>query len=114
MDKDADRQLKKKRAPAKTVEARENQVIAASMDLAEKQIRSGKVSSQVLTHFLKLGSTKERLEKEKLIKENELLRAKTESLQSARNIEALYKNALDAMRSYRGQEPESSDELEDE
>lgn len=91
-----------KRPPAKTPEARENQLIALAVDLAEKQLMEGTASTQVITHYLKLGSTKERLEKEKLQKENELLRAKTESLQSAKRVEELYKNALDAMRTYSG------------
>lgn len=114
MDKNANRP-KNRRPQAKTMEARENQLIAASIDLAEAQIRNGKVSAQVLTHFLKLGTTKERLEKEKLKQENELLRAKTESLQSSRNVEALYKDALNAMRSYRGENvDDTSEDSEDE
>lgn len=90
--------------PALTPEARENQLIAAAVDLAEKQLLEGTASSQVITHYLKLGSSKERLEKEKLERENELLRAKTESLQSLKRIEELYKDALDAMKSYSGNE----------
>lgn len=89
--------------PALTPEARENQLIALAIDRAEQQLLDGTASSQVITHYLKLGSTKERLEREKLERENELLRAKAESIQSAQRIEELYKNALDAMRSYRGE-----------
>lgn len=88
--------------PALTPEARENQLIAAAVDLAEKQLREGTASSQVITHYLKLGSTKERLEKEKLERENELLRARTEALQSSQRVEELYANALEAMRRYNG------------
>lgn len=88
--------------PAFTPEARENQLIAAATNLAEKQLLDGTASSQVITHYLKLGSSKERLEKEKLERENELLRAKTEALQSAQRVEELYANALDAMRRYNG------------
>lgn len=88
--------------PAFTPEARENQLIAAATNLAEKQLLEGTASSQVITHYLKLGSSKERLEKEKLERENELLRAKTEALQSAQRVEELYANALDAMRRYNG------------
>ena len=88
--------------PALTPEARENQLIAAATNLAEKQLLEGTASSQVITHYLKLGSSKERLEKEKLERENELLRAKTEALQSAQRVEELYANALDAMRRYNG------------
>lgn len=91
-----------KRPPATTPEARENQLIAAAVDLAEEQIRSGKASAQVITHFLKLGTTRERLEQERLQRENELLKAKTDSLASAERVEELYKNALAAMRTYSG------------
>lgn len=88
--------------PALTPEARENQLISAAINLAEKQLLEGTASSQVITHYLKLGSSKERLEKEKLERENELLRARTEALQSAQRVEELYANALDAMRRYNG------------
>ncbi len=87
--------------PATTPEARENQLIALAVDLAEKQMREGTASAQVITHYLKLGSTKERLEKDILEKQKKLIEAKTESLQSAKRIEELYANALDAMRLYK-------------
>ena len=103
---------KKRRPPAKDPEARENQLIALAIDVAEKQLSEGTASAQVITHYLKLGTTKERLEKEKLARENELLRAKTEAMQSQKNIEALYKDAINAMKSYNGIES-SGDEDED-
>lgn len=77
-------------------------MISLAVDLAEKQLREGTASSQVITHYLKLGSTKERIEKEILEKQKELISAKTEALQSAKRIEELYSNALDAMRNYAG------------
>lgn len=89
--------------PALTPEARENQMIALAVDLAEKQLLEGTASSQVITHYLKLGSTKERIEKEILEKQKELISAKTESIQSAKRIEELYSEALNAMRNYNGQ-----------
>lgn len=92
-----------KMRPALTPEARENQMISLAVDLAEQQLRDGTASSQVITHYLKLGSTKERLEKEKLEEENRLLRAKTENLQSQKKVEELYSEALKAMRNYAGQ-----------
>lgn len=101
---------KRKRPPAKTPEARENQVIAMAYDLAEEQIRSGTASSQVITHFLKLGTEKERIEQEKLKNEVALLKAKTEGLQSMARQEELYEQALKAMRSYSGQK---DDDYED-
>ena len=103
---------KKRRAPAKTFESRENQLIALAVDLAEKQLLEGSASSQVITHYLKLGSTRERLEKEKLGAENQLLNAKTESLRSAKKVEELYMNALNAMRSYSGQQGEGDSDDE--
>lgn len=90
--------------PALTPEARENQLISLAVDLAEKQLIEGTASSQVISHYLKLGSTKERLEKEKLEEENKLLRAKTEALQSAKRVEELYANAISAMRKYSGRD----------
>ena len=92
----------KRSRPALTPEARENQLISLAVDLAEQQLRDGTASSQVISHYLKLGSTRASLEKEKLERENELLRAKTENLESAKRVEELYKNALNAMRRYSG------------
>lgn len=98
---------RRSRRPALTPEARENQMISLAVDLAERQLEEGTASSQVITHFLKLGSSKERLEREKLEEENKLLRAKTENLQSQKRVEELYAEALTAMRRYSGQgEPE--------
>ena len=92
----------KKIRPALNPETRESQMISLAVDLAEKQLMEGTASSQVITHFLKLGSTKERLEKEKLEEENKLLKAKTESLQSAKRVEELYADAIAAMKRYSG------------
>lgn len=92
----------KKMRPALTPEARENQLISLAVDLAEKQLMEGTASSQVITHYLKLGSTKERIEREILEKQKELIEAKTQNLQSAKRVEELYENALSAMRNYNG------------
>lgn len=92
----------RKRRTAMSVEARENQMIALAVDLAEKQLMEGTASSQVITHYLKLGSTKERLEKEMMEEQKKLLKAKTEALESAAEIKELYENALGAMREYSG------------
>ena len=89
--------------PALTPEARENQMISLAVDLAEQQLLNGTASSQVITHYLKLGTTRERLEKEKLERENELLVAKVKNLQTEERKEALYEEALKAFRTYNGQ-----------
>lgn len=92
----------KKIRPALNPEARENQLIALAVDLAERQLMEGTASSQVITHYLKLGSTKERIEKEILEKQKELISAKTDSLKSAKKIEELYEDAIKAMKRYSG------------
>lgn len=81
-------------------------MINLAMDLAEKQLREGTASSQVIAHYLKLASSKERLEREKLQEENKLLRAKTEALEAARDVEELYKDAISAISIYRGNSDE--------
>ena len=103
---------KTRRKPATTPEGRENELVSQAVDLAEKQIRSGTASSQVITHFLKLGSTRERLEQQRLEHENELTRVKIEALESQKRVEELYMEALTAMRSYAGDltPPEPNDE----
>ena len=103
-------EFRKSRRPATTPEARESQLISLAVDLAEQQLSKGTASSQVITHYLKLGSTKEAIEKQILEKQKELLEAKTEALKSAKKVEELYKNALSAMRSYSGQEEVDEDE----
>lgn len=85
-----------------TPEAVENQLVALAIQRAEQQIRDGTVSAQVLTHYLKLGSPRERLERQRLEQENELLRAKVEALASQARVEELYAEALNAMRTYSG------------
>lgn len=102
--------VKSKIKPALSPEARENQLIYLATELAEQQLRDGTASSQVITHYLKLGSSKERIEKEILMKQKELISAKTESLQSAKRIEELYTNAIAAMRRYSGHGGDENDE----
>lgn len=88
--------------PAITPEARENQIIAKAIDRAEQMIDDGTASSQIICHYLKLGTTKERAELEKLKLETELVKAKTEAIRSAKQTEELYAEALKAMRTYSG------------
>lgn len=96
--------------PALTPEARENQLVSLAVDLAEKQLREGTASAQVITHYLKIGSTKERVEKEILEKQKELIEAKTQNLKSIENTEKLYENALKAFRGYSGHGDEDEDD----
>jgi predicted ATP-dependent protease len=95
-----------KRPPARTVGAREQQLINKATRLAEKQLDEGSASAQVIVHYLRLGTTLAEIEREKLIRENDLLRAKTEALQSTKKLEDLYLSALSAMRTYNGKSGE--------
>lgn len=90
------------RRPALTPEARENQMIALAVDLAEKQLQEGTASSQVITHYLKLGSMREKLERERLEEENKLLRAKTKAIEDQKEMKEIYLDALKAMQRYSG------------
>lgn len=105
---------KTRRPPARTPEAREQQLVAKAVDLAEKQIDDGTASAQVISHFLKLGSSREFLEQERIRMETELLKAKQENMASAARVEELYGAAINAMRSYAGQDPlPSNNDYED-
>lgn len=93
----------KRGRPALTPEARENQLISLAVDLAERQLREGTASSQVITHYLKLAGERERLERERLAEENKLLKAKTKALEDQGEYKQLVAEAIAAMRNYKGQ-----------
>jgi hypothetical protein len=99
--------------PATTSEGRENQLVSLATDLAERQLTEGTASSQVITHFLKLASTREQLEQERLQRENLLLSAKVDQIASAKRIEELYEVALNAMRQYSGRDVDRYDDDEE-
>ena len=88
-----------------TPQGRENELIALAYGLVEKRIREGTATSQEVTHFLKLGSTREQLEQQRLHYENQLTEVKIKAIESQAEIETLYREALAAMRQYSGQEP---------
>lgn len=94
--------VKEELIPASSPQARENQCIALAYDLVEKRMREGTATSQETTHFLKLGSYKEVLEREKLQNEIELLKQKAKAIESAERSEALAKEAIEAMKRYSG------------
>lgn len=90
------------RPPATTPEGREQQLIGAAIDLAEKQLLDGTASSQVVTHYLKLGSSREHLEQQRMKHEIELMEVKRAAMESAQNVEALYAEAMKAFSTYSG------------
>ena len=110
---DARKPRRARRAPATTPEARENQLIALAYDAAERDMLEGKASSQVITHFLKLGTAREQLERQKLEHETELLRARKESLEASNNSHELYEQAIRAFKGYRGSPDEEVEEFYD-
>lgn len=93
----------KRMRPALTAEARETQLTSLAVDLAEKQLLEGTASSQIIAHFLKVGSTRERLELERLREENGLLKAKTKALASTEDAKVLLEKALRAFTEYSGE-----------
>lgn len=99
-----------RRRAATTPEARESQMINLAEKLAEQQMQDGTASAQVITHYLKLGSTRERLEQQRLSGEVELQKAKIEAMASTQRLEELYVDAIKAMRGYQGQPLEEDDE----
>lgn len=99
--------------PAMTPEDQEDQLISLAVDLAIKRLREGTASNQLVSELIKLGTTKERLAKEKLQRENEMLRAKTEALEASKTSGEKYAAALKAFRSYSGYSEVDDDELED-
>lgn len=99
----------RKMRPALTPEARENQMISLAVDLAERQLMEGTASSQVITHYLKLGSTREKLEQELKIEEIKLQRAKTESIKASEQNVKIFEEAVEAFKGYRGEVDDKDD-----
>lgn len=97
--------MSRRRSTARTPEAREDELAALAYDLAERQIREGSASSQVVTHFLKAGSRRERMEQMRMTHEIELMEVKKKQIEGQQHLEELFADAIGAMRSYQGQDP---------
>ena len=95
--------------PATTPEGRERQLIGLAYDLVEQRLRDGTATSQETCHFLKLATTRERLEIERLRTENELSKAKTESIKSQKRMDEIYENAIRVFRTYSGHQSYEDD-----
>lgn len=102
---------KRKQTPARTPEARENQLINLAVEEVEHRLRNGTVSSQILTVLLKLATTKAQLELEKLRSDISLQKAKEQEIEDKASSNDLYSQALEAFRSYKG--VDSEEEYED-
>jgi hypothetical protein len=99
--------------PAKTLEGREDQLIAAAMDLVESRIAEGTASAQETVHFLKLGSVRNQLEQSKIKSENDMLQSRVKDMESRQSSEGLYAEALAAFKGYSGQEPIEDDDYDE-
>jgi len=84
-------------------------MISLAERLAEQQMRDGTASAQVITHYLKLGSSREMLEQRRLEGEVELQKAKIEAMASTQRLEEMYTRAMDAFRGYQGRPPEDEE-----
>ena len=96
----------------RTPEARENRLISMAMDLVEERMRNGTATAQEVTHFLKLGSEKSRVEVEKLELEKQLVEAKTENIRAQKDMLDMYSNAIAAMKKYSGNDDEGDEEYQ--
>lgn len=99
----------RRRAPAMTLEDREDQLILLAVNLAEKKLIDGTASNSLINHYLALGSTKAKLEREKLMKENALLKAKTDQIKAEEESSAKYQEVIRALTRYRGEDDEDYD-----
>lgn len=111
--KKEDSNAAKRRPPAITLEARENQLIAKAVDEAEKRIENGTASDSLLIHWLRQGTVRMQLEKEKLEADVKLATAKADSIAAAQRQEELAAAAIQAMKLYTGQTDSYEDEFDD-
>lgn len=91
-----------RRKPAATPAAREKQLVSLAYDLAEKQLREGTASSQVISTFLKYGSAREKLEQARIEQENHFLAIKAATMEANQGLEALFEDAIKAFKGYAG------------
>lgn len=101
------------RAPAMSVEANDNEMISLANKCAREQLRNGTASSQIICHYLKQGSERERLAVEQARADLELTRAKTKAIESSERIESMFAKALSAFSDYRGDSEGDDDDEED-
>lgn len=102
---------KRKTPPPATPEAKEQELISLAVAQAEEQLRNKTAPTQVVVHYLKLASSKDKLEREMLSKKTELVSAQTESIKAQKRMDELYENALNAMKLYNGQEDDAYEDL---
>lgn len=102
-----------KTLPARTPEARENQLINLAINLAEQKLRDGTASSQIITTLLNMATTKYQLENEKLRSDLKVASAKIEQMQNQGDMKDMYEKALVAFRTYQGNVEIEEDEYDE-
>lgn len=110
---DDERTAPRRRSPAKTPEERESVLVSKSLNLIEKQIDDGTISSTVLSIYARAGTERDRLEKERLRSENDVLVKKLETMEAAVDVKNLMEDALSAFRGYSGASARDDDEDDD-
>ena len=100
----------RKQAPARTKEAREQQLENLAMNLAEEKLRNGTASSQIICHFLNLATEKAELDREKVRADVKLQNAKVDAIESQKQTEEMYAKAIAAMQRYQGHMDDSYDD----
>lgn len=99
--------------PALTPEALDNQMISLTYDLVKQRLVDGTASSQETTHFLKLATTKVKLENKLLEAQTAVAMAKKDAIQSQQRSEEMFRDAMRAFRRYSGQGDDGEDETQD-
>lgn len=89
-------------APADTPHDRELQMANYADELAEKQLREGTASAQVITHYLKATTERERLEREKIRLEALRLEAQIVQIESQATSGELMSRVMEALQRYTG------------
>lgn len=87
-------------APSSDPKSREQQLVNQAMNLAEKQLLDGTAAPSVINHFLKIGSTREFIERDILEKQAQLIEAKASTIAKDREAGEVAKAAIEAMRNY--------------
>lgn len=90
----------KPKSRPRTAKARENHMINLAMDLAEKKLNDGTASSQIISYFLDLASPEQKLKTKMLEEQVKLVHAKTEAIESSKDMQELYRDAIKAMSEY--------------
>lgn len=86
--------------PSELERERENMFLAT--ELAAKQLRDGTAKAQVVTHYLRMSSPREDIERRMMEAKIALLEGQLAACQNDMATQALIIEALESLREYRG------------